>query len=120
MFAAYSFLRQPALFDAYILSSFGLYRESLATRFENELKDNQDLKKVGKKYLFVANGKQDRLDPDGTITKRGEQFLESLKQTVPATVLLKYKVYDDEGHVPFPSIYDGLKWIYSEEKALTK
>jgi len=55
-----------------------------------------------------------RYDPDGT------QFLESLKQTVPATVLIKTKYYDDEGHVPFPSIYDGLRWIYSNEKAATK
>jgi predicted alpha/beta superfamily hydrolase len=120
VFALYSFLKQPDLFNAYLLSSFGLYKESLSVLFESELKNNQDLKTVGKKYLFVANGKQDTYDPDGSITKRGEQFLESLKQTVPTTVLLKYKVYDDEGHVPFPSIYDGLKWIYSNEKTTTK
>ncbi len=27
-------------------------------------------------------------------------------------VLLKYKMYDEEGHVPYYTIYDGLKWIY--------
>jgi predicted alpha/beta superfamily hydrolase len=120
IFALYSFLEQPNLFDAYILGSFGLYKESLTVLFESELKKNQDLKKVGKKYLFVANGKQDTYDPGGTKTKQGEQFLGSLKQTVPIAVLIKIKYYDDEGHVPFPSIYDGLKWIYSKEKTATK
>jgi predicted alpha/beta superfamily hydrolase len=119
LFALYSFLKNPALFDAYILSSFGLYKEELAVQFENELKKNQDLKKVGKKYLFVANGKQDSYDPDGSMARRGARFLESLKRTLPASVLMKSKVYDDEGHVPFPSFYDGLKWIYSCEKNST-
>jgi predicted alpha/beta superfamily hydrolase len=112
-FALYSFLKQPALFDAYLLSSFGLHNESRAALFEKELKANQDLKKLGKKYVFVANGKRDSYDPDGSRTKRGEQFLESLKKTVPETVLIRQRMYDDEGHVPFPTIYDGLKWIYS-------
>lgn len=112
VFALYSFLKQPDLFDAYILGSFGLYSESLPVLFENELKRNGGLKSVGKKYIYVANGKLDSYDPDGTITKRGDQFLELLKQTVPTTVLLKYKMYDDEGHVPYYTIYDGLKWIY--------
>jgi enterochelin esterase-like enzyme len=51
MFALYSFLKEPALFDAYLLSSFGLYNESQAAYFTNELGKNQYLKKVGKKYI---------------------------------------------------------------------
>jgi predicted alpha/beta superfamily hydrolase len=116
LFALYSFLEQPDLFDAYILGSFGLYKESLAVLFDNELKRNSQLKSLGKKYLFVGNGKLDTNDPDGTITKRGDQFLELFKQTVSASVIMMRKVYDEEGHVPFPTVYDGLKWIYSNEK----
>ncbi len=80
-----------------------------------ELK-KQDLAKAGKKYLFVANGKRDTNDPDGTITARGARFLELLRKAAPAAVLIQTKDYDDEGHVPFPSIYDALRWIYSGEK----
>jgi uncharacterized protein len=117
IFALYSFLKQPMLFDAYILASFGFYKEGWSQLFESELKKNQDLKKVGKKYLFVANGKHDSYDPDGSIGKRGERFLELLKQTVPASVLMKSKWYEDEGHVPFPALYEGLKWVYACELA---
>lgn len=119
-FAVYSFLKEPALFDAYLLSSFGLHIESRAVLFEKELKANPDLGKVGKKYLFVANGRKDSYDPDGSRTKRGELFLELLRKTVPETVLVKQKMYDDEGHVPFPTIYDGLKWVYTQEKAAAR
>lgn len=119
LFALYSFLEQPDIFDAYILGSFGFYKESLSVLFENELKRNSDLKSIGTKYLFVGNGKLDKNDPDGTITKRGDQFLELLKQTVPSSVMMKCKVYEEEGHVPYPTIYEGLKWIYSNEKIIT-
>ena len=119
LFALYSFLEQPDIFDAYILGSFGFYKESLSVLFENELKRNSDLKSIGTKYLFVGNGKLDKNDPDGTITKRGDQFLELLKQTVPSSVMMKCKVYEEEGHVPYPTIYDGLKWIHSYEKIIT-
>jgi hypothetical protein len=113
LFALYSFLEQPDIFDAYILGSFGFYKESLSVLFENELKRNSDIKSIGTKYIFVGNGKLDKNDPDGTITKRGDQFLELLKQTVPSSVMMKCKVYEEEGHVPYPTIYDGLKWIYN-------
>jgi uncharacterized protein len=113
LFALYAFLKQPALFDAYILGSFGLYNDDLASLLESEMKKNNDLKTIGKKCIFIANGKRDTYDPDGSITKRGESFLESLKQVVPASVLFKVKTYEEEGHVPFPALYDGLKWIYS-------
>jgi hypothetical protein len=116
LFALYSFLEQPDIFDAYILGSFGFYKESLSVLFENELKRNSDIKSIGTKYIFVGNGKLDKNDPDGTITKRGDQFLELLKQTVPSSVMMKCKVYEEEGHVPYPTIYEGLKWIYSYKK----
>jgi predicted alpha/beta superfamily hydrolase len=119
-FALYSFLKEPSLFDAYLLSSFGLYNESRAALFEKDLNANPDLKQVGKKYIYIANGKRDSYDPDSTRAKRGEQFLESLKKVVPDAVQVKYQMYEDEGHVPFPAIYAGLKWIYSQEKAAGK
>jgi predicted alpha/beta superfamily hydrolase len=99
VFAAYSFLKQPSLFNAYILSSFGLFRESVATSFYDALK-RQDLKNVGTRYLFVANGKHDSYDPDGARTKRGAQFLQSLRAAAPSGILIETRDYDDEGHVP--------------------
>ena len=97
-----------------------MFNQSQAAYITDEVAKNQDIKKVEKKCLFVANGKKDAYDRDGSIAKRGAQFLDSLKQTIPASVSIKSTYYDDEGHVPFPSTYDGLRWIYSCEEAATK
>jgi predicted alpha/beta superfamily hydrolase/peptidoglycan/xylan/chitin deacetylase (PgdA/CDA1 family) len=111
VFAGYAFLKRPAAFDAYILSSFGLHKEDLAALFEKELK-SQEWAKVGSRYVFVANGGRDAYDPDGSIAKRGARFLELLRRAAPSPVRITSRVYGEEGHVPFPSLYDGLKWIY--------
>ena len=118
--AVYGLLKQPDLFDGFVLGSFGLYRKDQAVLFETELKRSQEVGHSRKKYIFVGNGRRDAYDPDGSTAKRGYMFLESLQRAAPDTVLLKTKVYEDEGHVPFPSVYDGLRWIYSETRAASK
>lgn len=109
VFAVYSFLKKPTSFDGYVLSSFGLSPEWLSL-FEKELGKSPAAAKR-RQYLYVANGKLDSYDPDGTRTKNGLIFLDSLRKSSAATLLVKYQVYDGEGHVPFPTIYDALKWV---------
>jgi uncharacterized protein len=120
LFALYSFLKEPGLFDAYLLGSFALYKPELTTLFEEALKKSPGLAQVGRKSIFVANGKLDSYDPDGSNTKRGAQFLDSLSRSAPATVAIQTTLYDDEGHVPFGFVYDGLKWLDSREGAAAR
>jgi predicted alpha/beta superfamily hydrolase len=120
LFALYSFLKEPALFDAYLLGSFALYKPELTPLFEDALKKSPEIAKVCRKSIFIANGKLDSYDPDGSKTKRGAQFLDSLSRSAPATVAIKTAVYDDEGHVPFGFVYDGLKWLDSRESAASQ
>ena len=115
LFALYSFLKEPGLFDAYLLGSFSLYKPELTPFFEDALKKSAEIAKVGRKSIFIANGKLDTYDPDGSSTKRGAQFLNSLSRSAPSAVAIKTAVYDDEGHVPFSFVYDGLKWLDSRE-----
>jgi hypothetical protein len=112
LFALHLILREPGAFDAHILSSPGLYKEDLVPLFERELADPGRGARAGRRMLFVAVGKRDSYDPDGSMTARGARFLAAVTRTAPA-VVVESKTYDDEGHVPFPSIYDGLRWIYA-------
>lgn len=120
LFSLYLLLKEPGLFDAYVLGSYGLYKPDLLPLFERELAKSSDLKKATKKYVFIANAKSDAYDPDGSGTKRGAQFLDELSRSAPGVVVLKVVVYDDEGHVPFPFVYDGLKWLYSQQEAAAR
>lgn len=117
LFSLYFFLKEPALFDAYVLGSFGLHKPALLSLFESELAKSSDLRKATKKYVFIANAKSDSYDQDGSNTKRGAQFLDELSRSAPGALVLKVVVYDAEGHVPFPFVYDGLKWLYSQQEA---
>lgn len=112
LFVLHLFLREPAAFDAYILSSPGLYKDALVPLFERELADSGRWARAGRRLIFVAVGKRDSYDPDGSITARSARFLSAVTRTAPA-VVVKSTTYEDEGHVPFPSIYDGLRWIYA-------
>ena len=96
-----------------LLGSFALYKPELTPLMEETLKQSAGLAQAGKKLLFVANGKLDTYDPDGSRTRRGAQFLDSLSRSAPETVTIETAVYDDEGHVPFGFVYDGLKWLES-------
>lgn len=115
VFALYSFLREPDAFDGYVLSSFGLSPAWLKL-FQDELqKRPAETKRT--KYLFISNAKTDSYDPDGSRTQNGLLFIDSLRQSAAPTLKIKYQVYAEEGHVPFPTIYDALKWIYAPETA---
>jgi hypothetical protein len=85
--------------------------------FEGELAKSPHLEKATKKYFFIANSRSDPYDEDGSRTKRGAQFLDELLRSAPGVIELKVVVYDEEGHVPFPFVYDGLKWLYSQKEA---
>ena len=46
--------------------------------------------------------------------RRGAAFLDSLGRKAPR-VRVESRIYEQEGHVPFPFVYDGLLWIYAEK-----
>ena len=114
--ALYSFLRAPDAFDDYVLSSFGLSAD-WRTLFESELgRSPPRARPPGR--LFVGNARVDRYDPDGSRTRNGLNFIESLRKATSATMKIKCKVYEEEGHVPFPTVDDALKWIYSTDSGV--
>jgi predicted alpha/beta superfamily hydrolase len=110
VFACYAFLKRARLFDACVLSSFGLSEQGRAF-----LKDVLPALGPGgfrERALFAANGQVDPYDPAGTRASNGLRFLDALAQSPESRIVLRYETYRDEGHVPYPSLYDGLKWIY--------
>ncbi len=116
LFALHLFLKQPTAFDGYILSSPGLFKESFVPQFERELASWTATAKLGTRRLFVAVGKHDAYDPDGSITARTDRCLASVTRARGGAIALRTATYEEEGHVPFPSVYDGLRWIYSSPK----
>lgn len=107
----YAFLDQPGLFDSYIASSASFPD---CEEFFRELADKSLLKtnKFHGRKIFITNGMRDHLDPNGVMHKQMSSFTNMITSELGDKVSLRYVPYENEGHVPFHSLYDGLKFIY--------
>lgn len=111
VFTIYAFLAQPKLFNSYIACS-GAFPDCEAFFKEFSLKSFQQTDQFNGRKIFITNGLKDELDPDGKMNQTLIDFSNSVKDKLGNRVLCKYLTYEDEGHVPFYSLYDGLKYIY--------
>lgn len=111
IFTLYYFLTSPNSFNSYIACSGGFldcedYFNSITASFLDK-----EIEKPIK--IFLTYGKKDFLDPNGD----NERQLSGLNQKIKGkkNVICALKIYEDEGHVPFQSLYHGLKFIYTIE-----
>lgn len=107
MFAVYSMLSKPQIFNAYIASSpelgyFGDY-------FHNLYDKSIDANDFSKTKLFIIHGDKD----NSRILESVPPFIDLLKQNQETGLTWKYSVIKDAGHVPSESMLSGLEFIYS-------
>lgn len=114
VFACYAFLKRPRLFEACVLSSFGLGDRDGA--FLDGLLPGLRRTEPPPRYLFVANPQADAYDPQGVRAGGARRFVDALSSAAAGHITLQSKTYAEEGHVPYPSLYDGLKWLYGQVK----
>lgn len=111
LFVMYAFLEKPELFDNYIGNSAGWYADM--DTFFSALADkafrNKD--QFNGKKLFVANSLADPFDPKKEVHNAILEFSKKIKSELGEVLSFKYVTYDNYGHVPYPSFYDGLKFI---------
>lgn len=115
VFTLYALLTKPNLFDSYIIIS-GAFPDS--EKYFNELSQKAFLQidRFYDKDIFISNGLKDPLDPDGKNHEQILAFSNAMKVKTGNNSRCKYVTYENEGHVPFFSLYDGLKFIFNSEK----
>jgi hypothetical protein len=114
VFTLYAFLSRPGLFNSFIASS-GSFPECVKYFKELSAKSFQQTDGFRDKCLFITNGLKDELDPEGEQNREIIEFSDSIKEKLGNRVKYKYVTYENEGHVPFQSVYDGLKYIYGTQ-----
>ncbi|MEZ5072095.1 MAG: alpha/beta hydrolase-fold protein [Bacteroidales bacterium] len=108
IFSMYCFLSSPGMFDAYVASSAGFpgcepYFSGLTDAFlANPVQHST--------RIFISQGGQDELDPDAVMQGQVARFIARI--TTVEGVDCRYRLYPDEGHVPFQSLYHGLKFVF--------
>jgi uncharacterized protein len=116
LFIMYAFLEKPGLFDNYIGNSAGWYADMeyfFGALTNNAFKDKERFK--GKK-LYVANSLVDTFDPNKEVHYAMLEFSKKVKLNLGDLVSFKYDTYDKYGHVPYPSFYDGMKYILEKDE----
>ena len=111
LFTLYALLTKPKLFDAYIGCSAGWFADCDDYFMELSRKAFKDADQFTGKKIFMANSLIDKYDADQKIHQQMLTFSELLKTKLGDKVNYKYVTYDNYGHVPYPSFYDGLKYV---------
>ena len=112
LFTLYVLLTKPQLFESYIGRSAGWLGDmnDYFTTLANKAFQQPNLYK-GKK-IFMSNSLIDDYDKDHVVHKQMLEFSEKIKAKMGDRVQYKYVTYNNYPHVPFPSLYDGLKYIF--------
>lgn len=111
LFTLYALLAKPKLFDAYIGCSAGWFADCDDFFMELSRKAFKDADQFTGKKIFMANSLIDKYDADQKIHQQMLKFSDLLTTKLGDKVNYKYVTYDNYGHVPYPSFYDGLKYI---------
>jgi len=112
VFTIYSFLKEAGLFDSYIACSAGFPDcEDYFTELANKML-KADTKHDVK--IFMTNGEKDFLDSEGIMDAQIKRF--SFLINSEDNITGKYVNYGNEGHVPYQSLYHGLKFIYERKQ----
>lgn len=107
IFTIYCFLTSPDSFSSYIVCSGGF--PDCEDYFIHATNEFLQTKRNEKKKIFMTHGLKDFLDPDGTIKTQLLNFSKLIKSD--ANVVSELKIYESEGHVPFQSLYHGLRFL---------
>lgn len=108
LFTVYALLAKPDSYSAYIASSpmIGRCPEFISERAKKLFKDKKSLRKS----LYIIYGKSDA----PPVTEAVPPFVKIINAYEPKDFQWEVKVLENEGHVPYTSLYDGLKYIFSD------
>lgn len=112
IFTLYFFLSSHDSFDSFIACSGGFpdCEEYFVDLTNNFLKRKQH----EKKKLYLTHGLKDFLDQEGVIKNQLLNFTKKIE--TKENIVCELKIYEEEGHVPFQSLYHGLRFIYASNK----
>ena len=115
LFTLYALLTKTQLFESYIGRSAGWLGDmnDYFTTLTDKAFQQPDLYK-GRK-IFMSNSLIDNYDKDHVVHKQMLEFSEKIKAKLGDRVQYKYVTYNNYPHVPFPSLYDGLKYIFEAD-----
>ena len=107
VFTLYYFLTSPDSFDSFIACSGGF--PDCEEYFIDLTNDMLKTKQTEAKKVFITYGVKDFLDPEAVIKNQLINFIQLIESD--ENIVCELKIYKDEGHVPYQSLYHGLRFL---------
>ena len=115
VFTIYALLERPQLFggiiaiSAYFPRCKDYFMKKAGDSFQNKLFQDSF-------FYFTRGALDDRYNIDGVTEKALSEMIGIIGESNHSGFRWAYKVYDDYGHCPEPSLADGLTWIFKKKK----
>lgn len=108
LFTVNAFLGKPDTFRAYIASSpgIGVCPAYLYEKANRLFKNSKSLSR----FLYMIYGERDYPQSTG----HTKDFYDFIKSNAPEDLECQMSIIENEGHVPFISLYKGLRFVFSE------
>jgi len=114
LFTLYALLAKPTVFEAYVGCSAGWFRENDEYFAALSKQALRNVESFANRRVFMANSLRDQNDPDQTIHRQMIDFSRLVKDKLGKPSTYRYETYQDYPHVPFPCLYDGLRFVTAE------
>ena len=111
LFTLYALLARPTVFHAYVGCSAGWFPENDDYFSTLSTRAFRTADSFANRRVFMANALRDRYDPDQAIHRQMLRFSGLIAQQLGDTMSFRYETYPDYPHVPFPCLYDGLRFV---------
>jgi predicted alpha/beta superfamily hydrolase len=116
LFTIYAMLARPAAFNGYIGCSAGWFADTDNYFRDLSSRAFQKAETYAGRRVFMANSLQDQFDPDQAIHRQMGEFSALVRARLGEAVSYRYETYQDYPHVPFPCLYDGLRFVAAQSE----
>jgi predicted alpha/beta superfamily hydrolase len=114
LFTVYALLARPTVFNAYVGCSAGWFAENNEYFLALSNRAFREVDSFANRRVFMASSLRDQYDPDQMIHRQMIAFSSRLKDKLGGAIAYRYETYQDYPHVPFPCLYDGLRFVTAE------
>ena len=106
LFVVHTLLNRPEIFDAYIASSptVGWCYQFIYEEARVQLDPGKSLDA----FLYMIWGKDDMEE----VTRAVPYLEEIIKEEAPGDLTCASRIVEDEGHVPYASLYEGFRFVF--------
>src|SRR5262245_28060455 len=115
LFTIYALLAKPTVFNAYIGCSAGWFKDINEYFLALSKRAFQNADSFANRRVFMANSLRDQFDADQTIHRQMVDVSKLVKDQLRDALAYRYETYAEYPHVPFPCLYDGLRFVTAEQ-----